>query len=102
MKNKTTPETLTLAQAKEKADELFIQAMLKAPPGTLLHKKIEIAQIVSSTALLFVEQLKAGKFDGAEDLFDEMRARVRLIRAQPILSPKNSESDRTNFKPEKL
>ena len=92
MKNKTTPETLILAQAKEKANELFAQAMLKARRRALRNKKIGIAQIVANTAHLFVEQVNAGKFDGAEHLLDEMRAQVNLIRAQPILSPKNSES----------
>ena len=86
MKNESAPETLTLEQAKEQLNTLFLHVISKIGHGSLQHKKLKIAQAVSNAAFSIAKSLKDGNIESAVDAIDEIRLDVAAIQSQPILN----------------
>jgi len=92
MKNESAPETLTLAQAKEQLNALFLHAISKVGHGSFRHKKLKLAQAVFYGVFSVADNLKTGTPESVVDALAQMKMDVDLIQAQPVLNPEKFTS----------
>ena len=92
MKNEPTPETLTLAQVKEKMSDLLALKISMVQHGSPQHKKLKLAQAVFYGVFSVAENLKTGTPESVVDALAQMKMDVELIQSQPVLNPEKFTS----------